>query len=144
VPLALIPANRIEMGIYVVGTWIAVAAADWLHVSEGMTEWATIGWPVTVAAVYLPMLYVVLRRRSGWTGPKIEKDRRRPHRLDDRELKVDVTTDGDGRVVVTVTHVPTRLFTTESAPRRDLAERRAHDKLAGILAEKRRTRERDV
>jgi hypothetical protein len=84
----------------------------------------------------------VLRRRSGGRSvPKIEKDRRRPHRLSDDHLKVDVTTDGAGGVIVKVTHVPTQLFTRELGKTREIAERKAQDKLAGILAEKRRSGE---
>jgi hypothetical protein len=131
VSLALIPANRLEMGVYVVGSWIAVAAAGALHLSHSMAEWTATGWPLTLCAVYLPMLYLMLRRQS---GPKIEKERRRPHRLADHELEVDVTTDGAGGVIVTVTHLPTQRSATESGETREIAERKAHDKLAAILA----------
>jgi hypothetical protein len=131
VSLALIPVNRLEMVIYVVGSWIAVAAAGGLHFSHSMAEWTATGWPVTLCAVYLPMLYLVLRRQS---AGKIEKDRRRPYRLADEELKVDVTTDGEGGVLVKVTHLPTQLFSTESGQTRELAERKAQDKLAGMVA----------
>jgi hypothetical protein len=62
------------------------------------------------------------------------KDRRRPHRLADDELEVDVTTDASGGVVVTVTHLPTRRSVTESGQTREVAERKAHDKLAGLLS----------
>ncbi|MDQ3222662.1 MAG: hypothetical protein M3Q75_04195, partial [Gemmatimonadota bacterium] len=134
VALALIPANRLEMGIYVAGSWIAVAAAGGLHLSGSMAEWTATGWLVTLGAVYLPALYMVLRRKGGGGGPRIEKDRRRPHRLADHEVKVDVTQDGAGGVVVKVTHLPTQLSTTESGQTRELAERKAQDKLAGILA----------
>lgn len=130
VSLALIPANRLEMVIYVAGSWIAVAA---LHLGHSLAVGTAIGWPVTLCAVYLPMLYLVLRR-SNRSGPKIEKERRRPRRLPDHELKVDVTTDGAGGVIVKVTHLPTQRFATESAQTRELAERKAQDKLAAILA----------
>jgi hypothetical protein len=133
VPLALIPANRVEMLIYGAGTWIAVAVADRLHVGHSLAEWTAAGWPVTLCAVYLPMLYLVLRRQSGGSGPGIEMERRRPHRLADHELEVDVTTDGAGGVIVKVTHLPTKLFATESGQTRQLAERKAQDKLASIL-----------
>jgi len=133
VPLALIPANRLEMGIYVAGSWIVGAAAEGL-LSHSGARWTVPAWPVMLCAVYLPMLYLVLRRKSSKAGPAIEKDRRRPHRLADHELKVDVTTDGAGGVIVRVTHLPTQLFTTESGQTRELAERKAQDKLAGILA----------
>jgi hypothetical protein len=131
VSLALIPASLLEMGIYVAGSWIAVAAAaNWMHLSPGIAEW-TAAWPVTLCAVYLPMLYLVLRRKS---GPMIGKERRRRHRLADHELKVEVTPNAGGGVTVKVTHLPTQLFTTESGQTRELAARKAHDKLAGILA----------
>jgi hypothetical protein len=139
--LALIPANLVEMGIYVAGSWIAVAVA---------ADQTTASWPATLGAVYLPMLYLVLRpvlslsflRRSSKRGPKIEKDRRRPHRVPDHELKVDVTPNAAGGVIVKVTHLPTQLFTTESGQTREVAARKAHDKLAGILAEMRRRAEK--
>jgi hypothetical protein len=138
VSLALIPANRREMGVYVVGSWIVVAAAEGLHLTDDMARWTVTGWPLTLCAVYLPMLYLVLRRSSSSAGPRIEKDRRRPHRLADDELEVDVTTDGAGGVVVTVTHLPSQLSITESGQTREVAERKAHDKLAGILTRTRR------
>jgi hypothetical protein len=141
VSLALIPANRREMGIYIAGSWIAVAAAEGLHLTESMGEWTATGWPVTLCAGYLPMLYLVLRRPSSRNGPRIEKDRRRANRLADDELEVEVTTDGAGGVVVKVTHFPTRLSATGSGQTRELAERKAQDKLAGILAGRRRSPE---
>jgi hypothetical protein len=137
VSLSLIPANRREMGVYVAGSWIVVAAVEGLHLTDSMAEWAVTGWLVTLCAVYLPMLYLVLRPQSG-AGPRIEKDRRRPHRLADDELEVDVTTDGAGGVVVTVTHLPSQRSVTESGQTREVAERKAHDKLAGILSRTRR------
>jgi hypothetical protein len=138
VPLALIPANRLEMGIYVAGSWIAVAAAEQLPVSQGLTEWTASGWLVTLCAVYVPMLYLVLRRQSSRNGPRIDKERRRPYRLADHELKVDVAPDGAGGVMVKVTHLPSQLYTMESGRTRELAERKAQDKLAAMLAGKRR------
>jgi hypothetical protein len=134
VSLALIPANRREMAIYVVGSWIAVAAADGLHLSHSMVQATSAGWLVTLCGGYLPMLYLVLRRQSRRRGRKIEKERRRPRRLPDDELKVDVAPNGAGGVIVKVTHLPTQLFATESGQTRDLAERKAQDKLAAIIA----------
>jgi hypothetical protein len=132
VSLALIPANLLEMGIFVAGSWIALAAtAGPLHLSQSNAEWTATGWTVTLCAVYLPMLYLVLRRRS--SRSTFEKERRRPHRIPDHELQVDVTTDGAGGVLVTVTHLPTQRFITESGPTRELAERKAQDRLAAIL-----------
>jgi hypothetical protein len=151
VSLALIPANLVEMGILVAGSWIALAVvADQMHLSHSIADWTAASWPATLGAVYLPMLYLVLRpalslgflRRSSRSAPKIDKDRRRPHRVPDNELKVDVTPNAGGGVTVKVTHLPTQLFTTESGQTRDLAARKAHDKLAGILAEMRRRAEK--
>ena len=100
------------------------------------------------------MLYLVLRpmlsldflRRSSKSGPKsgpkIEKERRRPYRLPDDELKVDVTPNDAGGVTVKVTHRPTQLFATESDQTSKAAARKAHDKLAGIVAEMRRRAEK--
>ncbi len=144
VALALIPANRLEMGIYVTGSWIAVATVEALHLTDSAAEWTAAGWPVTLCAVYLPMLYLVLRRQGSRSGPWSRKDRRRPHRLDDRELEVDVTTDGAGGVLVTVTHLPTQVSAREAGQTREIAERKAHDKLAGILAERLRRQEDDI
>jgi hypothetical protein len=134
VSLALIPNNRREMAIYLAGSWIAVAAATGLHLPDGTVEWAAIGWPVTLCAVYLPMLYLVLRRPSGKTSRRIGKERRRPRRLSDHELKVDVTPNGADGVLVKVTHLPTRLFASEAGQTREIAERKAQDRLAAIMA----------
>jgi hypothetical protein len=133
VPLALIPANRLEMLIYVAGTWIAVAAAEGFHLSESMARWNAAGWPVTLGAVYIPLLYLVFRRQKRKSAPRIQKERRRPHRLDDAELEVDVTTDGAGGIIVEVTHRPTGMSAVETGRDRATAERKAHDKLAGML-----------
>jgi hypothetical protein len=138
VSLALIPANRLEMLIYLAGTWVAVVVADQLQLGQGITAWMTTGWPVTLCAVYLPMLYMVLRRQRGWSGPTIVKERRRLHRLPDEELEVTGSPNDHGGATVTVTHVPTQLSATESGPTRKAAERKAQDKLAAIVAEARR------
>jgi hypothetical protein len=140
VSLALIPGNRLEMALYVAGSWIAVVAADQLLVGQSIAEWTATGWPVTLCAVYLPMLYLVLRRQGSKNGPGIEKDRRRRHRLPDDELEVDVTTDGAGVVIVKVTHLPTQLSATGSGQTRQRAERKAQDKLAAIVSETPRRR----
>jgi hypothetical protein len=151
VALALIPANLVEMGILVAGSWIAVAVvADQLQLSHNIAEWTAASWPATLGAVYLPMLYLVLRpalslgflKRSGRSAPKIGKDRRRPYRLPDEELKVDVTPNDDGGVTVKVTHLPTQMFATESGETRESVARKAHDKLAGIVAGLRRRAEK--
>jgi hypothetical protein len=151
VALALIPANLVEMGIYVAGSWIAVAVvADQMHLSHSIADWTAASWPATLGAVYLPMLYLVLRpvlslgffKRSSKSAPKIEKDRRRPYRLPDKELKVDVTPHDGGGVTVKVTHLPTQMFATESGEARESVARKAHDKLAGIVAGLRRRAEK--
>jgi hypothetical protein len=77
--------------------------------------------------------------RSG--GEKIQtvgrtwKDRRRPHRLPDAELRIEVMPSDTGGVTVQVTHLPTGLFAAESGATRQLAVRKAQDKLAAIVAE---------
>ena len=136
VPLALIPANRLEMIVYVVGSWIAVIAADRLHLGHSMAAWAAVGWPLTLCAVYVPMLYLVLRRpKSGRNGLRVGKERRRPNRLPDEELEVDISATDEGGVSVTVTHVPTQLSITESGKNRIALRRKAHDRLAATVAE---------
>jgi hypothetical protein len=145
VALALIPANALEMLLYVVGSWAAVMLAGGLYGGADMAEWNATGWPVTLCAAYVPMLYLVVRRNAGWSGHKIkrvgklEKDRRRPHRLPDEELVVEVSRGAVADVVVKVTHRPTKLSSTESGPNRRAAERKAQDKLAALVAEARRS-----
>jgi len=92
------------------------------------------GWPVTLCAVYLPMLYLVLRRPGSKGGPWIGKERRRAHRLPDDQLKVEVSTDDAGTVTATVTHLPTQQAATATGSTRRDAVRRAHDKLAALMA----------
>jgi hypothetical protein len=139
VPLALIPASLREMGIFVGASWIPVAVvAGWLGLSHSISGWSPTSWAASLAAVYLPMLYLVLRRSSGSAALRIEKERRRPNRVPDEELEVDVSLNGNGEVVVTVIHLPTRLSSTETGETRQVAERKAHDKLAAILAGKAR------
>lgn len=137
VSLALIPATLVEMGSFLAGSWIAVAvAADWIGLGHSIGGWTPTSWIASLGAVYLPMLYLILRRPSGRAVPRVEKERRRPNRVPDEELEVDVSLNGDGEVMVTVIHLPTRLSSTESGPTRQAAERKAHDKLAAILAGK--------
>jgi hypothetical protein len=136
VSLVLIPANGLEMAIFVAGSWFAVAAATGrLQLGHGTEAWITTGWPVILCAVYLPMLGVVLHRPGRKGGPWIGKERRRPRRLPDEELEVDATLDDAGAVVVTVTHLPTGLAATESAPTRGPAHRKAQERLAAMVAE---------
>jgi hypothetical protein len=70
VPLTLIPRNAVQMGIFVIGSWLAVGA---LGANLDLVDLATITaaiWPVMLGAVYLPMLYFVLRlpRTEVYTG----------------------------------------------------------------------------
>lgn len=145
VPLVLIPANFLEMLLYVAGSWAAVMLAGGLHGGADTAEWNATGWPVTLCAAYVPMLYLVVRRNTGWRRRqskavrKLEKERRRPNRLPDEELEVHVITASSGTVVVKVTHRPTKLSSTESGPNRKSAERKAQDKLAALVAEARRS-----
>jgi hypothetical protein len=140
IPLALIPAGWGEMALYVAGTWIVVADAAGVLQLPAIGGWPLTGWPVVLLAGYIPMLFLVLRRpgaphvsRKGG-GPWAGKDRRRPHRLSDDELKTDARED-KGRHIVTVTHVPTHQSVTESGETRQIASRKAHDKLAALLAQ---------
>jgi hypothetical protein len=142
VALALIPTNGLQMGIYVAGTWIAVAAATGqLQLGDALADWT---WPVTLCAVYLPMLGLVLRQPGRKAVLWIGKDRRRPRRLPDEELKVDATLDDNGKVVVTVTHLPTQLSATETASTRDPAHRKAQNRLAALVAEHLNQQEQNV
>jgi hypothetical protein len=49
---------------------------------------------------------------------------RRPLRLADDKLKVDIMPSSCGEVIVKVTHLPTRRFTTETGQTGELAERK--------------------
>jgi hypothetical protein len=64
VPLALIPSNAVEMGIYIAGSWLAVIAAGraWGIPDFTVPGLSAAGWPAMLLAVYLPMLYIVLKR----------------------------------------------------------------------------------
>lgn len=144
VALALIPASGWEMAIYLAGTWIAVADAAGALQLLGGAGWTMTGWPVTLCAVYLPMLFLVLRRPGSKGGPWIGKERRRSHRLPDDHLEVDVSVEDTGQFVATVTHLPTEQSMTESAPTRGLAVRKAHDKLAALLSQTSRLVRKDA
>jgi len=136
VALALIPNDAVQMAVFVAGSWIAVAAATGqLPFGHGLADWSTIGWGVTLVAVYLPMLVLVLLQPGRKTVLWIGKDRRRPRRLPDAELKVDAKLDDNGGVIVTVTHIPTDLSATETAATRAPALRKAQNRLAAMVAE---------
>jgi hypothetical protein len=75
VPLRLIPRNIVEMGTFVAGSWLTLAA-----IGAGVDRYmlATVvakAWPVMLTTVYLPMLYFVLKPRpvlaAGLT-PKVQ------------------------------------------------------------------------
>jgi hypothetical protein len=135
VPLALIPANGLEMVIYMVGSWITVAAATGGLKLPGGAEWLSGGWPVMLLAGYLPMLLLVLRRPGSKGGPWIGPERRRPHRIPDAEVDVVATADAPTEVSVTVIHRPSGQSMTQSAPTRERAIRKAHDRLAALLSQ---------
>jgi hypothetical protein len=144
IPLALIPARPWEMAIYLAGTWVAVADAAGLLQLPAVGEWSLNGWPVMLCAVYLPMLAVVLRRPGCPGGPWIGRERRRPHRLPDDELETDAGVDDKGQIMVTVTHLPTGQSMTESGATRAIAARKAHDKLAALMARTARLAKKDA
>ncbi|HEX2249993.1 MAG TPA: hypothetical protein VHH32_06560 [Gemmatimonadales bacterium] len=144
VPLALIPGNRAEMALYLAGTWLVVANAAGVLQLPAIGEWTLNGWPVMLSVVYLPMLVLVLRRPGCKGGPWIGKERRRPHRLPDDEVEIAASVDDRGRIVVTVTHVVSRMSMTESGPTREVATRKAHDKLAALLARTNRLAKKDA
>jgi hypothetical protein len=142
-PLALIPSNLKEMAVYVVGTLLTLTPSiaglqDGLPVSAIQAN----TWPWMLVGVYLPMLWLVLRTPGKKAKVVIGKERRRANRLADEELKVDIAARPEGGFVAKVTHLPTGLFSSESGETRELAERKAHDKLAAILAEMRRARKK--
>jgi hypothetical protein len=67
VTLALIPRNWAEMGIYCVGTWFTILGISTVWRIPGVTldMLNAAGWPWIMVGVYLPMLYLVLRRSDG-------------------------------------------------------------------------------
>jgi hypothetical protein len=67
-----------------------------------------------------------------------EKERRRPNRIPDDELEVDVVRSPSGGVTVKVTHIPSGMSAAETGRTREIAERKAQDKLAGMIAGTRR------
>ena len=60
VPLALIPRNPIQMGVLVVGSWLAVGTLGGNLDLPDLAAMTARIWPVMLAAVYLPMVYFVL------------------------------------------------------------------------------------
>jgi hypothetical protein len=62
-PLALIPSNVVEMAVFVVGSWVAVAFTSVAQEhATSLPSLITQVWPVLLLSVYLPALYMVLRR----------------------------------------------------------------------------------
>lgn len=71
VPLVLIPGNAVEMAVYVVGSWIAVALTSvGQEHATSLTGLVVEVWPVLLLSVYLPMLYLVLRRPADARGSR--------------------------------------------------------------------------
>ena len=64
VALALVPASAREMAVYVAGTWVALLYTMWLPmpVAPDIEPLIRALWPVLLAGVYLPALFLVLRR----------------------------------------------------------------------------------
>jgi hypothetical protein len=63
VPLALIPTNPVEMAIYVAGSWLAMAlTAVGEDRATSLSGLVADTWPTLLLGVYLPMLWLVLRR----------------------------------------------------------------------------------
>lgn len=64
VPLVLIPGNMVEMAVYVVGSWVAVAlTAVAMEQATSLSGLVSDVWPVLLLSVYLPALYMVLRNK---------------------------------------------------------------------------------
>jgi hypothetical protein len=64
VPLALIPANVVEMAIYATGSWLTlIVTAAGEDRATSLSGLVSDAWPALLVCVYLPMLWLVLRRR---------------------------------------------------------------------------------
>jgi hypothetical protein len=87
---------------------------------------------VALVSVYVPMLLLVLRPKADRKVSALWKERRRPNRLRDEELKVDVAPDGNGGFTCKVTHLPSGEFVSEWGSNREQAVRKAQDKLAAL------------
>jgi hypothetical protein len=62
VPLVLIPGNAVEMAVYVVGSWVAVALTSAaMERATSLSGLVTDVWFALLLSVYLPALYMVLR-----------------------------------------------------------------------------------
>jgi hypothetical protein len=63
--LCLVPQNAVEMAIFCVGTWVATVVTLVAHITEHSLEAAqSMVWPWLFGFVYLPALWLVLRRPS--------------------------------------------------------------------------------
>ena len=71
-------------------------------------------------------------------------ERRRPDRLDDRELAVEVLPNAAGGVIVKVSHTPTRRYATASHRDAEIAKRQAKAQLARAVARSRRREEKGL
>jgi hypothetical protein len=68
--LCLVPQNGIEMAIFCVGTWIATVVTLVAHTTEHQLEAAqSMVWPWLLGFVYLPALWLVLRRPTLGLSP---------------------------------------------------------------------------
>lgn len=75
VPLALIPGNLVEMAIYAAGSWISlIVTAAGEDRATSLSRLVSDGWPTHLVCVYLPMLWLVLRRRSSTTASVVRED----------------------------------------------------------------------
>jgi hypothetical protein len=72
------------------------------------------------------------------------QERRRPDRLNSRELKTEVIENAAGGVIVRVTHLPSRRFTSDTGESREAAERKALPALHRIVSRWRYRREKGL
>ena len=64
VPLVLIPGNTVEMAVYVIGSWVAVALTSVaMEQATSLSRLVSDVWVVLLLSVYLPALFMVLRNR---------------------------------------------------------------------------------
>ncbi len=70
VPLLLIPRTRREMLVLVGLSLIAGVFALQVDPSHHLTVAITTLWPVFLVLVYLPSLFLVLRRENTWETPQ--------------------------------------------------------------------------
>lgn len=64
----------------------------------------------------------------------LNPERRRPDRLDDRELSVEVLPNRAGGVMVKVAHLPSKKFVTSTHRNAEVARATAHEQLRRLVA----------